>query len=58
VLYEAFRGHRQGKHIPLLLPPLTAEEAPPPYPAFLNVILHRDLAALKLALVHKGIDAR
>ena len=49
--YEAPGPTGQGS-IPLSLAPLTTEEIPAPYPAALNIILHGNLDALKMALMH------
>ena len=55
VVYEADRAHKQGKLIPVRVPPLPAEKIPAPYPAVLHIIEHGDEAELLRALREKGV---
>jgi len=55
VVYEADRAHRQGKLIPVRVPPLPAEKVPAPYPAVLHIIQHGNDDELLLALRKKGV---
>jgi len=55
VVYEAGRAHRQGKLIPVRVPPLPADTIPAPYPAVLHIIEHGDDEELLRALREKGV---
>jgi hypothetical protein len=57
VIHEANRAREQKKLIPLLLPPVTVIEIPPPFASVLNIPPHGNLEALKAALALKHVEA-